>query len=56
MRRMSDIYLSVGKPSILTGFGLVTQSNAPNFVPFNTTVAPFASENRKKLLQQVAFC
>ncbi|KAG2349908.1 glycoside hydrolase family 5 protein [Suillus weaverae] len=36
---------AVGKPSILTGFGLVTQSNAPSFVPFNSTVAPFAADN-----------
>jgi mannan endo-1,4-beta-mannosidase len=30
-----------GKPVALTGFGLVTQRNAPSFVPVNTTVAPF---------------
>jgi len=36
---------AVGKPAALTGFGLVTQSNAPAFVPFNSTSAPFASEN-----------
>ncbi|KAG8217511.1 glycoside hydrolase family 5 protein [Butyriboletus roseoflavus] len=35
---------AVGKPSALTGFGLVTQSNAPNFVPFNMTTAPYASD------------
>jgi hypothetical protein len=28
----------------LSGFGLVTQDNAPSFVPFNTTVAPFAND------------
>jgi mannan endo-1,4-beta-mannosidase len=33
------------KPVSLTGFGLVTQSNAPSFVPFNSTVAPFAPDN-----------
>ncbi|KAN0077293.1 glycoside hydrolase family 5 protein [Tylopilus felleus] len=33
---------AVGKPSALTGFGLVTQANAPNFVPFNMTTAPYA--------------
>ncbi|KAF8212244.1 glycoside hydrolase family 5 protein [Mycena galopus ATCC 62051] len=33
-----------GKPVTLTGFGLVTQDNAPSFVPFNTTVAPFAND------------
>ncbi|KAF8798017.1 glycoside hydrolase family 5 protein [Phlegmacium glaucopus] len=34
-----------GKPVSLTGFGLVTQNNTPFFVPFNTTEAPFASDN-----------
>jgi mannan endo-1,4-beta-mannosidase len=34
-----------GKPMALIGFGLVTQANAPFFVPFNSTVAPFASDN-----------
>ncbi|KAG6818121.1 hypothetical protein H0H87_000026 [Tephrocybe sp. NHM501043] len=33
------------KPVSLTGFGLVTQSNAPFFVPFNTTVAPFGPDS-----------
>ncbi|KAJ4487962.1 glycoside hydrolase family 5 protein [Lentinula aciculospora] len=33
------------KPVSLLGFGLVTQTNAPDFVPFNSTVAPFASDN-----------
>jgi mannan endo-1,4-beta-mannosidase len=27
-----------GKPALLTGFGLVTQGNAPDFVPFNSTM------------------
>ncbi|KAG1890996.1 glycoside hydrolase family 5 protein [Suillus subluteus] len=35
---------AVGKPAVLTGFGLVTQTNAPYFVPFNSTVAPFATD------------
>ncbi|KAG1789858.1 glycoside hydrolase family 5 protein [Suillus plorans] len=39
---------AVGKPAVLTAFGLVTQANAPDFVPFNSTVAPFASENLAK--------
>jgi hypothetical protein len=45
---VSNIYLSVGKPSVLTGFGLVTQDNAPYFVPFNSTVAPFANATVEK--------
>ncbi|KAF7322969.1 Glycoside hydrolase family 5 protein [Mycena chlorophos] len=32
-----------GKPIVLSGFGLVTQNAAPFFVPFNTTIAPFAN-------------
>ncbi|KAK1232219.1 hypothetical protein PQX77_004593 [Marasmius sp. AFHP31] len=32
-----------GKPVALTGFGLVTQANAPNFVPFNSSTTPFAN-------------
>jgi len=31
------------KPVSLIGFGLVTQTNAPDFVPFNSTIAPFAN-------------
>jgi len=30
-----------GKPVTMTGFGLVTQSNAPTFVPFNSSVPVF---------------
>lgn len=48
---MSNVYSSVGKPAALTGFGLVTQSNAPAFVPFNSTTAPFASDNRENLIE-----
>ncbi|KAG6814339.1 hypothetical protein H0H92_010924 [Tricholoma furcatifolium] len=35
----------LNKPVSLTGFGLVTQSNAASFVPFNSTVAPFAADS-----------
>ena len=34
------------KPVALTGFGLVTQNNAPDFVPFNSTQAPFGPDPR----------
>ncbi|KAG1722905.1 glycoside hydrolase family 5 protein [Suillus lakei] len=34
---------AVGKPLVLNGFGLVTQTNLNNFVPFNATYAPYAS-------------
>lgn len=33
----------VGKPVVLTGFGLVSQDNLPSFVPFNATSAPYSS-------------
>ncbi|KAJ3514846.1 hypothetical protein NLJ89_g2126 [Agrocybe chaxingu] len=33
-----------GKPVTLNGFGLVTQANAPFFVPFNSTQAPFGPD------------
>ncbi|KAF8163296.1 glycoside hydrolase family 5 protein [Crassisporium funariophilum] len=33
-----------GKPVTLNGFGLVTQANAPFFVPFNKTQAPFGPD------------
>ncbi|KAG1811088.1 hypothetical protein EV424DRAFT_1542635 [Suillus variegatus] len=35
---------AVGKPVVLDAFGLVTQSNLNNFVPFNLTYAPYASD------------
>ncbi|KAG6909719.1 hypothetical protein DXG01_015921 [Tephrocybe rancida] len=40
------------KPVSLTGFGLVTQSNAPFFVPFNTTVAPFGPDTTSSNVTQ----
>ncbi|KLO18856.1 glycoside hydrolase family 5 protein [Schizopora paradoxa] len=33
------------KPTVLTGFGLVTQNNSGDFVPFNSTIAPFNSSD-----------
>lgn len=36
----------------LNGFGLVTQSNAPFFVPFNTSVAPFGPDSPTAATQQ----
>ncbi|KAJ6502557.1 glycoside hydrolase family 5 protein [Mycena sanguinolenta] len=44
IKRHGEAGQMFGKPVTLTGFGLVTQDNAPSFVPFNTTVAPFASD------------
>lgn len=38
------------KPVALTGFGLVTQNNAPNFVPFNSTQAPFGPDPRMSII------
>ncbi|KAK0197116.1 glycoside hydrolase family 5 protein [Armillaria mellea] len=39
----SELSSTSGKPVALTAFGLVSQEHAPDFVPFNTTVAPFAT-------------
>ncbi|KAG1733261.1 glycoside hydrolase family 5 protein [Suillus occidentalis] len=33
----------IGKPLVLNGFGLVTQTNLNNFVPFNMSYAPYAT-------------
>lgn len=44
IRRQAQVSATFGKPSVLNGFGLVTQANAPSFVPFNSTEAPFASD------------
>jgi len=41
IRRQADVGKLFGKPVTLNGFGLVTQANAPFFVPFNQTQAPF---------------
>ncbi|KAG6827875.1 hypothetical protein H0H92_010144 [Tricholoma furcatifolium] len=35
----------LSKPITMTGFGLVTQSNAPFFVPFNSSIAPFVNDS-----------
>ncbi|KAJ7940646.1 glycoside hydrolase family 5 protein [Mycena leptocephala] len=44
IKRHGEASQMFGKPITLSGFGLVTQDNAPSFVPFNTTVAPFAND------------
>jgi len=43
IQQQGDVGQMSGKPMTLTGFGLVTQNNAPAFVPFNSTQAPFGS-------------
>jgi len=45
----SQHLLRFGKPVTMNAVGLVTQQNAPDFVPFNTTVAPFANDTSKIL-------
>jgi len=45
--------LAVGKPVIVTGFGLVTQDNLPAFVPFNS-VSPVQSNQQQNQGGQVA--
>jgi mannan endo-1,4-beta-mannosidase len=44
----------VGKPVVLNAFGLVTQSNLNNFVPFNMTYAPYASGTGNIVARQSA--
>ncbi|KAI5122966.1 hypothetical protein M0805_006845 [Coniferiporia weirii] len=41
IQTQAQLAQQVGKPTVLTAFGLVTNDNAPFFVPFNTTIAPF---------------
>ncbi|PBK78145.1 glycoside hydrolase [Armillaria solidipes] len=41
-----ELSSTFGKPVALTAFGLVSQQHAPDFVPFNTTVAPFAANSQ----------
>ncbi|PBK96850.1 glycoside hydrolase [Armillaria gallica] len=42
----AELSSTSGKPVALTAFGLVSQEHAPDFVPFNTTVAPFAANSQ----------
>jgi len=44
----------VGKPVVLSAFGLVTQSNLNDFVPFNMTYAPYASSTAAMEVTAVA--
>ncbi|ESK96962.1 glycoside hydrolase family 5 protein [Moniliophthora roreri MCA 2997] len=44
IRRHVEAAAILQKPVSLTGFGLVTRANAPFFVPFNSSVAPFAGQ------------
>jgi hypothetical protein len=45
----SAILHSFGKPVTLDAFGLVTQSNAPSFVPFNAASAPYGADGKVSL-------
>lgn len=44
IRKQADLGKLFGKPVTLNAFGVVTQDNAPFFVPFNQTQAPFGSD------------
>jgi len=44
IQKHAELGQMLNKPVTLTGFGLVTQNNAPHFVPFNSTQAPFGSD------------
>ncbi|KAG5652740.1 hypothetical protein H0H81_003881 [Sphagnurus paluster] len=48
IRRHGEAGQIFGKPVSLTGFGLVTKDNAPYFVPFNNTVAPYAPDQESQ--------
>ncbi|KDR81606.1 hypothetical protein GALMADRAFT_239658 [Galerina marginata CBS 339.88] len=50
--RHASIGQLFGKPVTLTGFGLVTQTNSPFFVPFNTSQAPFGPDSGSSQTQQ----
>jgi mannan endo-1,4-beta-mannosidase len=50
--RQAGIGQLFGKPVALTGFGLVTTDNAPSFVPFNETQAPFGPDSGSNQTQQ----
>ncbi|KAF7778728.1 CAZyme family GH5 [Agaricus bisporus var. burnettii] len=45
IRSNVDMARLFGKPVAMSGFGLVTQPNTQAFVPFNSSVAPFASDS-----------
>ncbi|KAG6884989.1 hypothetical protein C0992_005534 [Termitomyces sp. T32_za158] len=51
VRLQADLAQLFGKPVILAAFGLVTQDNAPFFVPFNSTVAPFGPDSPPPVTQ-----
>ncbi|KAK0210748.1 glycoside hydrolase family 5 protein [Desarmillaria ectypa] len=46
IRMQAELSATFGKPIALTAFGLVSQEHAPDFVPFNSTVAPFAADSK----------
>ncbi|KAF8636655.1 hypothetical protein AX17_003462 [Amanita inopinata Kibby_2008] len=52
IRRQADAARRNSKPVVLMGFGLVTQENAQSFVPFNSTLAPFAAQSVAQVPQQ----
>lgn len=45
INRHAEVGTILSKPVALIAFGLVTQANAPVFVPFNTSVAPFGPDS-----------
>jgi hypothetical protein len=49
---LHSFLFSVGKPLVLNGFGLVSQTNLNNFVPFNMSYAPYATNTGNVVLSQ----
>jgi len=46
--------IAVGKPVIVTGFGLVTQDNLPAFVPFDSVFPVQSPQNRRRQVATIA--
>jgi mannan endo-1,4-beta-mannosidase len=47
---LRSAFHSVGKPVVLSAFGVVTQENSPFFVPVNeTSFKPFPKDQKRKL-------
>ncbi|KAJ3563399.1 hypothetical protein NP233_g8962 [Leucocoprinus birnbaumii] len=44
IRLQAEASQTFGKPTAISAMGLVDQANAQSFVPFNSTIAPFATD------------
>jgi mannan endo-1,4-beta-mannosidase len=55
VQQQAESAASVGKPVVLTGFGLVTQDNAQAYVPFNSTEPVVGSQTETNSPEQQSF-